>query len=366
MVSNLSKGALIFAAIYSIVLVLSFGLASVRASASHNPLTANTVLTTSATSATSSLNVEVLVYELVAVSIIAMAEMKFGALSKLYRFVKEYFKAWHPLLVAFMQAFILVGIDFLIWRYWGFAWFLFLTINGGGILLAYLVLLRRSGFKELIPIFVVFMSFLVMWPYSLYFVGENSVALILLEFAYLPCMFLVATLVMKHPTQIRMNVLAFAFSVLLPPFIGTLFTPAFAMMLLVIFSVYDFVAVFITKHMGFLAQRLLSMNVPEAFMIGDMKLIQAKLKSMGKGKSPKIKESERPLIFGVGDAVIPSILISSFALSSTPKFAIATTIGCIFGVMANLFVLRRMKRILPALPLICCCVLIAVGIAALL
>ncbi|MEM0142521.1 MAG: presenilin family intramembrane aspartyl protease, partial [Candidatus Parvarchaeum sp.] len=116
-----------------------------------------------------------------------------------------------------------------------------------------------------------------------------------------------------------------------------------------------FIAVFLTKHMQFMAQKLLSMNVPEAFMIGDFDKIKERIASLGnniKNNNKAFEGIDKPLIFGVGDAVLPGIVISSLVLSGSLFIAILATIGAIVGVVANLWVLRLKKRVLPALPLI--------------
>lgn len=369
MPSNYTKGAVLFAAIYLLVFLLSMDFSSVRMAAASNPILANSSVVSTPTAATSASSLWVLIIELLAVSAIALAEMRFQALSRVIRYLRERLKNLHPALMKVVGFLTFMGLDFLVFAYWGADWWLFFTINFTPVVL--LTEIYSSYFASLrsaLPILIVFISFFVLWPLTLILVLGNDLMLFLAEFVYILLAYFASILLMRKPTQLKMNSVAFFFSVSLPLAIGTLFTPLWAFLLLAIFALYDFVAVFVTKHMQMMAQRLLGLNVPEAFMLGDMKLIRKRLKSLKKGQNPNIalKDSERPLIFGVGDAVIPSIVISSLVYANLPAYALAAAIGCATGVALNLEVLRLKKRVLPALPLICISVLAALAVASVL
>lgn len=364
MFSNYFKGAILFTGIYCLILVLSMGLIMSRPEAIlANPQIANAIVVNS-TPAKSSFNIMVLVLELFIVTGIAIAEMKFKIITRGYLFFKDLFKSVHPLLITFMEVFIVIALAYLSIVFWGFASFIFLSVNGAGILLVARFILHKVSLKTFIPVAVTFLSFFILWPYILLYLATTPLSLLIMEFLYLPLTFLISALIMKYPTKNKINVIAFSFSVLLPSFIGTLFTPVFAVILLIIFAVYDFIAVFITHHMQFMAQRLLTMGVPEAFMLGSEQLIEKRLANLGKGQNPDtvIHKNERPLIFGVGDAVLPGILIASFVFAGLDKFAVLITLGCIVGVVANLFILSKKRIVLPALPLICLSIMIFLGI----
>ncbi|MEM4098048.1 MAG: presenilin family intramembrane aspartyl protease [Candidatus Micrarchaeaceae archaeon] len=353
MLSNHNKGTILFATIYISVFLLSGLLAlSKPILIQANPSVANAVITAPTVSRSSS-NIRILVIEIIIISILAFAEMRYKALSRLYAFLIRKTKKYKSVIYT-LEIFIAIGISYYLLEISGIAWFLFLIINAIGIYIVYRILLRKLGLKALVPVFITFLSFLIMWPFILLIVGKISILLLFLEFAYFPVVFLISTLVMRHPTKNRINAVAFSFSVLLPPIIGTLFIPIYAVGLLAIFAIYDFIAVFLTKHMQFMAQKLLSLNVPEAFMIGDFEMIKKRVTSLGKNaKDDKVFEGiDRPLIFGVGDAVLPGVVISSFVLAGGWLIAIFATVGAIVGVVANLWVLRIKKRVLPALPLI--------------
>ncbi|MEM0148433.1 MAG: presenilin family intramembrane aspartyl protease [Candidatus Micrarchaeaceae archaeon] len=360
-ISNHNKGAILFAIIYINVFLLSglveFGRPALIKS---NPLVANAVIATP-TAAQSSSTVEILVIEIIIISAIVLAEMRYKFLSKLYIILMRLKKHW--LIMDTILAFMLIGSGYYLLKTSGMALFLFWTINFLGIYIVYAILLRKLKLRALMPIFITFISLLILWPFILLLVGKTLILLLFMEFAYFPLAFLISALIMRNPTKNKLNAIAFSFSVLLPPTIGMLFVPIYAVGLLAIFAIYDFIAVFFTKHMQFMAQKLLALNAPEAFMIGDFEMIKKRIASLGKNAvedDTALKDIDKPLIFGVGDAVLPGIVISSFVSAGGWLIALFAAFGAIVGVVANLQVLKVKKRVLPALPLIFCFMVIAI------
>lgn len=364
MISNHTKGAILFASIYILVFLFSTLLYAAKPELiSTNPSIANAVVSTP-TAHKSTSNIFMLVAELVIITIVAISEMKFKLVSKFYIWFKTHMNHIKRRYVNMMKILIYLLMWVLVLRSLGAVWFIFLFVNSTGVLLVYFTLLRKVPSKQLIGALITFISFFILWPFSFLIVGHNTILLLFMDFAYIPIVFLISGLVMRNPTKNKINSLAFLFSVLLPPIIGTLFLPLYAIMLLGIFAVYDFIAVFWTKHMGFMAQKLIALNVPEAFLIGDFNQIKEKVKNINQteGTNSNIEVKDRPLIFGVGDAILPGAVIASFTLSGLHYLAIAAVIGAILGVLANLGVLRIKKHILPALPLIFVGMLIFIAI----
>ena len=367
--SNHTKGTLIFASIYILVFILASLIYVNKPVIIHSePAVASQVLATP-TSAQSTSAIGELIAEIVVVSIIAIAEMRYKALSRLSKWLADLMHRLNGRYTAILKIVMVFFMLVFMLHYLGIVWFVFLLVNFGGMFLAYHLLIRKLSFKQALPVYITFLSFFILWPFSFLFIGHSELLLILADFAYMPLAFLLSALVMRHPTKNRMNVMAFLFSVMLPPVIATLFLPAYAIILLGVFSIYDFIAVFWTKHMGFMAQQLLSMNIPEAFMIGDFGQIRERISKIdktdrtGEPNKPTPYSPSRPLVFGVGDAVLPGTVIASFALAGAHWLALVAVLGGIAGVMANLWVLRLKRHILPALPLIFGCMMVALAIA---
>lgn len=96
----------------------------------------------------------------------------------------------------------------------------------------------------------------------------------------------------------------------------------------VLLSGYDYVAVFITKHMITMAKEL---------------------KKREAAVSVALKHKKSSVELGTGDLVVPGALIVS-AMKLSLGHAIATLIGSVIGIIAVLLILSRRKGYLPALP----------------
>jgi presenilin-like A22 family membrane protease len=330
-----------------------------------SPATANAINTAlpAPTSTSSGNDLLLLVMELAIISAVAILEMKAKILTKLHRYLKGIFKKMHPLLIKTLWAAVIICCALLVLFYYGVVWFLFMCINGGGIMAV--GTFYGPKVKQWMSIGITFVFFIILWEFILIIANSShSLALALFaEFAYLPLAFLAAVLLMGNPTKNRMNAVALFSSLMMPLFLGSLFTPLFAVILLVVFAAYDAFAVWGTHHMQFLAQRLVAMNIPEVFMIGDVELMKMRLAGAVGGKPVEIPEEKRPLLLGAGDAILPSAVISTFVFAHMPWLAAVVMGGCILGIMLNLYVLKRRKSVLPALVLICISMLALLGLA---
>ena len=181
-------------------------------------------------------------------------------------------------------------------------------------------------------------------------------------------------------------------------------TPLIALILLIFLSIYDYIAVFITKNMLRLLEIVGTNALPMFIVAGDVEILQERtaniycnncmdkmhtitdiediildnklmhLKCDNCGRevyvNPKdandeikivnaghenIPEKPKPDIsaLGLGDLIIPALLISSIAIDVNILWGIAMLIGGVIGMIANMYVLNKLKRPLPALPLIC-------------
>jgi len=120
-----------------------------------------------------------------------------------------------------------------------------------------------------------------------------------------------------------------------------------ALTLLVIFAIYDYIAVYKTKHMLTIAEASANSSIPLFFIIpkkADYKFRGLNFKGEG--------EKSDVLILGFGDIALPNVLVVSAYLYggiNWEYFALFPLIGGIIG-MTILFL--RVKRPAPGLPLI--------------
>ena len=100
-------------------------------------------------------------------------------------------------------------------------------------------------------------------------------------------------------------------------------SPVVTLLLLVILAVYDYVSVFVTKHMVTLAKAVA-------------------------GPGAKVGHGEKHLL-GAGDVAIPGMFAISLARASLLASVLAS-IGTVLGLLFTTWLARRWKRVLPALP----------------
>lgn len=128
------------------------------------------------------------------------------------------------------------------------------------------------------------------------------------------------------------------------PIFGLQFSVSAALLLLAILSVYDFIAVFVTRHMEPLAHAMIANQASFALLIPEHYAdFRAKLTAVRPGSGF--------LIFGGGDVILPMFLNASLYLVYKPLayWAIA---GAILGIFLNHLWLIESRKPLPALPFI--------------
>lgn len=141
-----------------------------------------------------------------------------------------------------------------------------------------------------------------------------------------------------------------------------------AYFLMLLITVYDYVAVFITKHMLTMAKEISSKNL--AFLIGSTdyeafpkkylsKKDIAEYKKMGKPTDPFVKGLVKNGIFpvvsqvqlGTGDLALPLMLsVSAYISFLSYSAAVMIATGATFGMVFTMYLLKRYKVALPAIP----------------
>jgi len=109
--------------------------------------------------------------------------------------------------------------------------------------------------------------------------------------------------------------------------------------LLVILAIYDFIAVFKSKHMITLAEGAVKSGIPAMFVYTDEENIEIS-ETMGTGKA---------FFMGFGDAAIPTIMVVSSYINFGLYSAILTATGGFVGLII-LFIFAEKQRPLPGLP----------------
>ena len=185
--------------------------------------------------------------------------------------------------------------------------------------------------------------------------------------------------------NLNKNWLSLVVAILFAAILGEAFTFKMALLFFLLMAIYDFIAVFITKHMLILAKKLqtpFSMyiarriygvpiaQVPKEYQAeeklqtsdyilvshsNDYKITHVVSENI-KQKITKIKnEGKFPMAtmvgLGSGDFLIPAIVLFA-ALRISFFYWIVTFIGLLLGLIVTFALLNKLKRPLPALPTI--------------
>ncbi len=217
-----------------------------------------------------------------------------------------------------------------------------------GMTLLMLVLIKYAKEKIMRAIFYTAMllsMFSILLPIFYYLINNVDVSLIL---AIACAIGLMAWLILR-PEWYVINSVAVLIGVGATAILGISLGILPALILLSILAVYDAISVYKTKHMLSLAEGVTKMRLPVLFYVPkklDFKVEQ--MDSMDLKDRDKDQERET-MIMGVGDAVIPGILIVS-VMAYLPRMAPATlidhadvfvTAGTIIGACIGFAVLMK-------------------------
>ncbi|MBW6440764.1 hypothetical protein K0B03_01895 [Patescibacteria group bacterium] len=169
------------------------------------------------------------------------------------------------------------------------------------------------------------------WPYALMF----SIVLVIFRFVY--------------PRIWTQNIIIIIGIAGISAALGTgIKDPLFAIIILIILSVYDIIAVYKTKHMVTLFKGMaekgavLALVIPKNFLFWKKKFSIIKL------------ENKNEFIFlGTGDIALPLFFATS-VFAQGLSFSIAVVFGASIGLITDhlIFVSQKQKKALPALPAI--------------
>ena len=168
------------------------------------------------------------------------------------------------------------------------------------------------------------------------------------------------------------NVTAMIASVGVGLVLGLSFSFIAAIVFMVILAIYDFIAVFITKHMIALGNMaidknlsfLVMVNEVEAFPVSSLTAVQRReyegskkaLKKQHAGIVGKLVDSNMVpftarTALGTGDLAMPLMLaIAAYKVNLNFILSLTITLGALFGLIITMLILRRYKRALPAIP----------------
>ncbi len=134
-----------------------------------------------------------------------------------------------------------------------------------------------------------------------------------------------------------------------------------AVILLVVFAIYDYIAVYKTKHMLDIARASTSSSMPMFFVVPEKRGFDMKDVDIDRPSDGEEGERRGAIMLGFGDIAIPNVMvISSFLYGGTLVFFILPLIG---GIVALFALFSFIRKPAPGLPFLNTGVLIGFGIA---
>jgi len=134
--------------------------------------------------------------------------------------------------------------------------------------------------------------------------------------------------------------------------LGTILTVPAILLILFGLSIYDFIAVFKTKHMVSMFKDMLKKGMPLAIIVPETPVQFGA--NVEKVSRHKLKETDKKvLMLGTGDLAFPALFaVSAFAANGIIA-ALAIMAGSIVGIIFNHYLLTIKKyKVIPALPFI--------------
>ena len=165
--------------------------------------------------------------------------------------------------------------------------------------------------------------------------------------------------------------------------LGSIFSFTIALIFMAILAVYDFVAVFVTKHMVALADIAMRNNLSFMVTADEIKAVPVSgltkeqlveynkersliVKQGGIGAS-LIKQGMAPLAarsgLGNGDLAVPLMLaVAAYKVHMSFTLSLVVAGGAVLGLIITMAILKRYRRALPAIPPLMLGILIALGL----
>lgn len=134
--------------------------------------------------------------------------------------------------------------------------------------------------------------------------------------------------------------------------LGTMIPVVAAIILLIVLSVYDFIAVFKTKHMVTMFKGMLQKGIPMGIIIPENPMQMTH--DVGKVSTTKLRQTKKRMDFimlGGGDLAFPAL----FAVAALAQYGLIQALGVIVGAVGGIIlihslIIQKKFKALPALP----------------
>jgi presenilin-like A22 family membrane protease len=182
----------------------------------------------------------------------------------------------------------------------------------------------------------------------------------------------VGLVVAKYKMPKLRNVAALIASIGVGVFLGLALGFYIALLFMAVIAVYDFIAVFVTKHMVAMGNIAINNNLSLLVMVNEVEAVPVKMLSASQKKEFEAskKDTSTPnspiaqkimdenmvpfaarTALGNGDFILPIVVaIAAYRVSLNFVLSFVVIIGAIFGLILTMSILRKYKRALPAIP----------------
>jgi presenilin-like A22 family membrane protease len=181
----------------------------------------------------------------------------------------------------------------------------------------------------------------------------------------------VLLVIAKYKIPKMRNITAMIASVGVGLVIGVSFSFLAAMVFMIILAAYDYIAVFITKHMVALGNVAMEKNLSFLIMVNEVEAVP--LSSLTASERAEYNKSKKEMqkhgasmqklvgndmapisarmALGTGDLAMPLMLaIAAYKVNLNFVLSFVIILGAILGLVITMLILRRYKRALPAIP----------------
>ena len=210
----------------------------------------------------------------------------------------------------------------------GFTAFILAVLRFGGQKLVHFVMLAAVA----VTIYYVLLAVLTV-PYA-YIAITGTIALTLLLY--------------KYPEWYVLDATGLIIAGGAAAIFGISLIPQLIVLLMIILAMYDAIAVYKTKHMVSLAESIVDLRIPVLFVLPrkrNFSLLREKGQDKDKDKDKGKTEMEEAFFMGLGDAIIPSMLVVSANCMPASIYYLglinAPALGALIGTLAGYAVLSR-------------------------
>ncbi|HID25154.1 MAG TPA: hypothetical protein EYP23_01635 [Thermoplasmata archaeon] len=172
-------------------------------------------------------------------------------------------------------------------------------------------------------------------------------------FAFILTLFLAVTIIfllVYYPEWYVIDTCGILVSVGAIAIFGISLSVPLALLLLVILGLYDAMSVYKTKHMIDLADTVVDLKLPVVFVVPKHLPYSFKKKKGGIKKKLKKNEERDAFFMGVGDVVLPGVLVTScYRFTGKPLVCLSAVVGILIGFLILMFFVAKGKP-QPGLP----------------